>query len=154
MLKFLESYSFSEVMIFIVIFALAIKELITLYDWAKERLKRVFVVGFEQQQQEDKTEDKIKELNQKIDTISNRQAGIDKDIARILAKIDMLIDSDKDDIKLSITEKHHYFCYEKGYIDDYSLDCLEKKYGHYCDEGGNSFIGDLMKDLRALPKKP
>ena len=44
------------------------------------------------------------------------------------------------------------FCYEKRQIDDYSLDCLEKRYTHYVEEGGNSFIHDLMEDIRALPK--
>ena len=38
-------------------------------------------------------------------------------------------------------------------IDDYSLDCLEKMFKHYTDEYGNSFIEDLMKQLKALPRK-
>lgn len=70
----------------------------------------------------------------------------------MIGAVDMLIASDKDDIKAYITKEHHYFCYEKGYIDDYSLDCLERRYGHYKDEGGNSFAEDLMKDVRTLPK--
>ena len=74
---------------------------------------------------------------------------------RILTdKINLLIDSDKDSIKSFITDRHHHFCYDKKWIDDYSLDCIEKRYKHYTDEGGNSFIHDLMKELRALPKQP
>jgi hypothetical protein len=65
----------------------------------------------------------------------------------------MLIDSDKDDIKAFITREHHYFCYQKGWVDDYSLDCVERRYAHYEQEGGNSFVEDLMKDLRKLPKQ-
>lgn len=65
----------------------------------------------------------------------------------------MLIDSDKDAIKSYITKEHHYFCYQVGWIDDFSLDCLEKRYQHYEDQGGNSFIGGLMHDLRTLPNK-
>lgn len=56
----------------------------------------------------------------------------------------MLIDSDRDDIKSYITREHHYFCYQKGWIDDFSLDCCERRYKHYSDEGGNSFIGQFM----------
>ena len=66
--------------------------------------------------------------------------------------IEMLIESDKDDIKSWLVEKHHYFCYEKGYIDDYSLDCMERRYRHYADEGGNSYAATLMAEVRALPK--
>jgi hypothetical protein len=40
-----------------------------------------------------------------------------------------------------------------NYIDDYSLDCLERRFKHYQDEGGNSYIEDLMKDLRSLSKR-
>ena len=58
----------------------------------------------------------------------------------------------KDDIKSWLVEKHHYFCYEKGYIDDYSLDCMERRYRHYADEGGNSYAATLMAEVRALPK--
>jgi hypothetical protein len=43
---------------------------------------------------------------------------------------------------------------QKGYIDDYCLDCLEKKYKHYVKEGGNSFIESLMKEIRNLPRTP
>ena len=65
----------------------------------------------------------------------------------------MVIDSDKDAIKAYITEKHHYFT-EKGWIDYQSLDVLEKRFKHYTDEGGNSFIEDLMEDIRKLPNQP
>jgi hypothetical protein len=63
------------------------------------------------------------------------------------------VDSDKDDIKAFITDKHHYFCYERKWIDDYSMDCIERRYSHYKDEGGNSFIATLMDELKALPKQ-
>ena len=73
-------------------------------------------------------------------------------IERIEKSIDLLLASDKDDIKAWITQQHHYFCYQLGYIDDYNLDCIEKRYGHYKDEGGNSFVHGLMEEIRALPK--
>ena len=64
----------------------------------------------------------------------------------------MLIDSDKDAIKSYITQKHHFFCYEQGWIDDFSLDCIERRYQHYKEEGGNTFIDGFMGQLRQLPK--
>ena len=44
------------------------------------------------------------------------------------------MNSDKDAIKAFITREHHYFCYQKKWIDDYSLDCIEKRYEHYKEE--------------------
>ena len=61
---------------------------------------------------------------------------------------------DKDDIKAWITQQHHYFCYELKCIDDFSLDCIEKRFKHYQDENGNSFVENLMNELRTLPKQP
>ena len=65
--------------------------------------------------------------------------------------INILIASDKDDIKAWITQQHHYFCYELGYIDDYNLQCIEARYVHYKEEDGNTFIDGFMKDIRNLP---
>ena len=66
----------------------------------------------------------------------------------------MLIHSDKDAIKSYITRQHHYFCYDKRWIDDFSLDCIERRYQHYTEEGGNSFIAGFIEELRSLPKEP
>ena len=66
----------------------------------------------------------------------------------------MLIESDKEDIKSYVTERHHHFAYEQGWIDDYSLECLERKFVIYRHEHGNSFVEGLMDEIRALPKQP
>ena len=77
-----------------------------------------------------------------------------KDSIDILTtQVHNLILSDRDDIKAFITRQHHYFVYQKGWIDDYSLDCIQRRYSHYIEEGGNSFIEGLMREIRKLPKK-
>lgn len=87
-----------------------------------------------------------------MNEFSNIQAQTIDEIQHLKENITNLTASDKDDIKAWITEKHHHFCYEIKYIDDYSLDCIEKRYAHYVDEGGNSFIRTLMEEIRNLPK--
>ena len=89
---------------------------------------------------------KINKVNKQSNITYNRDLDMDK--------LNLLLDSDRDAIKAHIVEKHHYFCYTKKYIDDYSLDCLEKRYEHYVAENGNSYVEDLMEELRALPKRP
>ena len=86
--------------------------------------------------------------------LSKQQEKTSKQLESICNKIDMLISSDKDNIKSYITKEHHIFVYQKGWIDDYSLDCIERRFQHYKDEGGNSFVEDLMNELRELPKRP
>ena len=66
--------------------------------------------------------------------------------------INLLITSDKDDIRGWITDKYHYFM-NLGYIDDFSLDCLERRFRSYKQEGGNTYVDSMMEELRALPRK-
>lgn len=41
-----------------------------------------------------------------------------------------------------------------GWIDDYSMECLERRFLIYQHEHGNSFVEGLMDEIRALPKQP
>jgi hypothetical protein len=137
MTELLNNYSLTEILMFIIMLALAIKGVIDFYDWAKKRIKEPV----------DKTYIE-KEMKQKVlGTLESHNEQIDK----ISKAIDILIASDKDDIKAWITEKHHYFCYELKYIDDYNLQCIEARYKHYKEENGNTFIDGFMADIRALP---
>lgn len=142
MVDLLKAFSLEQIVLFTVLLALAIKGLISFIDWVKERNNKAFKVAqkpIELQNTLQKHDEEIKDLHSSIDSL--------------LQKIDLLIQSDKDDIKAFITREHHYFCYQKGWIDDYSLDCIEKRFDHYQDEGGNSFVETLMNELRSLPKK-
>ena len=66
----------------------------------------------------------------------------------------LLTESDKDDIKSWIVQQYHLFFEEKGWIDDFSMDSLEKRYACYQQEGGNSYIAGMVKQLRTLPRHP
>lgn len=153
MVALLQQYSLSEILIFTIFLALAVKSLITFFDWCNERLQRIL------NKQQSKTDEK-KELERRLQHGSEIMAALETNqqkndliLQDLSAKIDLLMDSDKDSIKAYITGRHHYFCYKMGWIDDFSLDCLEKRYQHYSDEGGNSFIELFMEELRNLPKQ-
>ena len=148
MAELITNYSWSEIILFVIAFAAAIKGVVTFWDWGKDRLRKVY-------DKEDKIEE-IKSLmvenKKQMNEFSNIQAQTINEIQHLKENITNLTASDKDDIKAWITEKHHHFCYDIKYIDDYSLDCIEKRYAHYVDEGGNSFISKLMEEIRNLPK--
>ena len=148
MAELITNYSWSEIILFVIAFAAAIKGVVTFWDWGKDRLRKVY-------DKEDKIEEiksliveNIKQMNE----FSNIQAQTINEIQHLKENITNLTASDKDDIKAWITEKNHHFCYDIKYIDDYNLDCIEKRYCHYVDEGGNSFISKLMEEIRNLPK--
>ena len=154
MIELLQRYSLSEILIFTIFLVLALKSFITFLDWAYERIKKVFNYEHAKLNSKEELRQKLQKQNQTIAILKNNQQTTDKILQNLSAKIDMLIDSDKDDIKSYITREHHYFCYQVGWIDDFSLDCLERRYQHYEDEGGNSFIAGFMNELRVLPKQP
>lgn len=135
-------YSVSEIILFTIVLAIAIKGVVDFFDWLKKRTRQA--VKEADRPIEIKT--MVMKHKEELDKIKEQLDSLNK-------LINLLIESDKDDIKYSITKDHHYYCYKVGSIDDYTLDCIEKRYSHYTDEGGNSFVKELMQDLRALPRK-
>lgn len=152
--ELLKSYSVSDIILFIIILALAIKSVIDFFDWAHNRLKQKFDKENINQENKNAIDERFEKTEQDIKNLQNNQEEIGKTLENLNKKIDILIESDKDDIKADLTRIHHYYCYTQKWIDDYTLDCAIRRYSHYKDEGGNSFIGDFMKDLKALPKRP
>ena len=149
-------YSLTEIILFIFVFATSLKGFFTLWDYFYDKIKRHFKEETEEEQGKIDITKQLADISAQIENINaqhilDRQELIKK-IDETNATISVLLASDKDDLKSWITEKHHYFCYESKCIDYQSLDCIEKRYRHYVDEGGNSFVADLMNEIRALPK--
>ena len=153
MINLLQRYPVSQILIFIVLLALAIKGVISFIDWANEKIKKAFNKQYKKIDDKKAVEEKIEQDRQLILSLQKQQQETEKGMKNLVEKIDILIASDRDDIRSYITREHHYFCYQKKWIDDFSLDCIEKQYAHYVDEGGNSFIKTFMEQLRALPKQ-
>ena len=154
MINLLSTYSVGEIIIFLVLCLIAIKEFCTLIDWVKDRVKKHFSKEEASSEKITALEEHNQEQDEKIEEIISLQKQTQQDIEEILSKIQILMKSDKDSIKAFITKEHHYFCYDKGWIDDYNLDCLEKRFQHYKEENGNSFVSSLMEEIRSLPRQP
>ncbi len=142
MLELLNKFSVAQIILFIILLAIAFKKVADFLDWFKEWLNK----KISKKKLEESTDERLDKLETSVLQMSNS-------INQMAQKVDVLMDSDKDDIKAWITKEHHLFCYDKKWIDDYSLDCIEKRYSHYIEENGNSFVADLMKEIRNLPKQ-
>lgn len=153
MIELLQHYTMSEILTFVIFLALALKSLISFFDWFQERFQKVFNIQHRKLTEKEQLEKRLQHGSQIMNNLKINQEETDDVLQKLSEKINILIESDRDDIKSYITREHHYFCYKVGWIDDFSLDCIEKRYKHYIDEGGNTFVGDLMDELRALPKK-
>lgn len=150
----LNTFSIEQILLFIILLAASIKGVISWIDWVKDKGDKIFHKKNEKLTLQKSVENLTKSQEAMKCDINKCQNQLKDTINEIKQAIDLLMQSDKDDIKSYITREHHYFCYVLGYIDDYNLDCIERRYKHYEDEGGNSFVSDLMKDIRALPKRP
>lgn len=154
MKELLTSYSIMEILVFGIILFIAIRELVTYIDWGKNRMKQYFDKDYKSHETIEEITGKIDKLFEEKEKVDGRIGNINDTFAELKSVIDMLVSSDKEDIKSYITREHHYFCYEKGWIDDYSMECLEKRFAIYEQEHGNSFVEGLMNEIRALPKTP
>lgn len=154
MSELFESFSLSEIILFVVLIAAAVKGIVQFYDWGYNRLKDMFSKEHNAEEQQVEVDKRFKDVDEKIKELQENQSSILVTLNKLDQKVDMLIDSDMDDIKSYLTREHHYYCYVKKWIDDYSLECCERRFKHYEDEGGNSFIRGFMTELRALPKRP
>lgn len=155
--ELLTSYSISEIIIFIVVLAFAVKEIVTFIDWARDILRKSYDKGYKSIEKRKNLEEKIDDLNKFYDEKKKVDDAFDKidcTFEKINARIDMLIESDKEDIKSCITDKHHFFVYQQKWIDDYTMECLERRFAVYQKEHGNSFVEGLMNEIRSLPKQP
>jgi hypothetical protein len=148
------AFSLSEIALFTMLLASLIVGGLRFYD---EISKRVSWWADRKTRQAQKEID----LSKRLDEIEQRQIESDRLMSQFVTSLksfsdslEILVDSDKDSIKAYLTDKHHYYCYTQGWVDDYNLDCIERRYVHYKKAGGNSFVDHLMEELRLLPTQP
>ena len=151
MVQLLTNYSIGQILLFIVLAAIAFKEIASFLDWITAKAKVKVHKDEIPQNLAQKLEQAIQQREDQVAYLQDNQTQIEKAIHELNQKLNMLIASDRDDIKAWITAQHHHFT-EKGSIDYYSFDCISKRYEHYKKQGGNTFIDDLMEDLIKLPK--
>ena len=136
----------------------AAKEIWTLVDFFKDKVRK----KINKEKSDDKAEEKIisslqeisSELTELTDEFEDHKDHINGVLNSYHDQLDILIQSDRDDIKADIVKQYHYFVENKKWIDDFSLDTIERRYQHYKDEGGNSYIKGLMEKIRQLPNQP
>lgn len=160
---FLVKYSVQEILLFGVLFFFAIKQLSEARDWIQKEAhswvnKDDAIAKLERKAAEErdvinkKLDVALQERELYIKRMDERNDFLQKEIEAANENIKLLLESDRDDIKAWITREHNYFCNKLGEIDTYSLDCINRRYQHYVKENGNSFVEDLINEIKALPK--
>ena len=77
MMALLETYSITEILIFLVLLAIAFKSVVTFWDWLVGRLSVHFKKESEQALQQEKTEKKFEEIDEKFKQLQEKQQKCD-----------------------------------------------------------------------------
>lgn len=151
MKELLTTYTIEQIIIFLFMIAVALKEGIELFKYFRDLIKNK---NIEDINENNKGEIILKEIQEIKEELQIMRENYDSKFDSHSEKLDTLIGSDREDIRAFIVSKHHFHTEREHWIDDYTMDVLEKRYAYYKEEGGNSYIGQLMNEIRALPKHP
>ena len=148
--ELLARFELTDIIIMLTLLIVGAEKLIKAIDWLRARFRKSY-------EDEPTLKEEVEDLNKFYEekkVVDEGFAKVNARIDKICGLVDMLVESDKESIKAYITERHHFFVQERKWIDYHSMDCLERRFAIYEREHGNSFVEDLMNDLRQLPKMP
>lgn len=148
--ELLARFELTDIIIMLTLLIVGAEKLIKAIDWFRARFRKSY-------DEENTLREEVEDLNKFYEekkVVDEGFAKVNERIDKVCDLVDMLVESDKESIKAYITERHHFFVQELKWIDYHSMDCLERRFSIYEREHGNSFVEDLMNDLRQLPKMP
>lgn len=148
---FFKTYSLTDIVIIVAAAAGGFLFLARVWDEAATRIRKLFDKENRRKSTEQRLNQRIQELEDEVEEVKGEQSRVVEAMEFLTSQLAMLVDSDKDSIKAYLTDKHHYYFYKQGWIDDYNRDCIERRYVHYKKAGGNSFVDHLMEEIRSLP---
>ena len=119
--------------------AFAVREVLELYHYFHNKI-------YSKKEKQDNQNDTIANLTTTLNSVLQQTKDIDK-------KVNMLKESDKVAIKSWIVTLYHKYKENPKELGAMQMDLLERRYGHYKDQGGNSYIDQLMEDLRTIYKE-
>ena len=136
MVQFFQHYTLEATIIFLFMLGTALKEGYELVQYFRN--KTVNHV--------DKIRGQQETLTQVVKNMQQQQ----KQLQSITDKIDALLVSDKDSIKSWIVMLYKQYKKDPSGLDSMQMDLLERRYSHYKKQGGNSYIDNLMQELREI----
>lgn len=145
-------FSIESIILFIITIALSLKLVSEIWDYFYTKLKKYFNYTSQKDQQHEQLLNSIAELKEEISEARQQQKDNQQEISCLKDNFAVVNERLQENSRNAIIDKHHYFCYEIGAIDDLSLQSLERRYLYYKSAGGNSFIDGLMEEIRSLPR--
>ena len=106
--------------------------------------------GIKIAQDKQSQENRFSNGEHRMDVLESNVAKLTTTSDQLADLLKLLVESDQQNIKAWMKDQHEKWM-ARGYIDNFSLDLMEKRYAIYKKEHGNSWALDIMTDIRALP---
>ena len=148
----LTQYSIETIIIFLVAIGVAIKYCAELIGWFYSKLQNYFTGQQTQKDKHVETIDTLNEISQSIKSIDDKLGELNHQVQKLENDSKITTERLQEQTRSFIIDKHHYYCYQVKAIDDMALQSLERQFLYYVNAGGNTFIENLMAEVRALPK--
>lgn len=163
MIDLLKNFTPTQILLFVVGFALAIKGAWDLVDYFKEKYNKKFNKDYTQKKKEETLEEHYQKcINQHqesvdmytslTDKMDNLTDIINEKFDEVDHKLNILSDSNRNGIKAWLV-KTYYESLDEAYVDDFTKDLIEKRFDDYKKLGGNSYIEQLVNKMRSMPTK-
>lgn len=152
-IDFFQKYTIEDIIIAVIVIVSVAKTIGSFVDWIKGKINKGKEEAIHQNEEMQMNLNNFSACKHNIEKIVQQMEKLTKKVDTIDEAVKDLTESDKEDIKAYITNRYRYFVKDIGYIDEFTLDCIEKRYIRYKKEGGNSFIDELMGQIRALPRE-
>ena len=136
MVQFFQQYTLEATIIFLFMFGTALKQGYELVQYFRNKTFNHV--------------DKIREQEETLEKVIKNMQQQHKQLQSITDKIDELLASDKDSIKSWIVMLYKQYKKDPFGLDSMQMDLLERRFSHYKQEGGNSYIDNLMQELREI----
>ena len=142
------------ILLLILAFIFCGAEIIKAVNVLKDKKKEVVDIEIQKQQKEIDIQNEFAKIHERFDQIDARLDEFEKRLGDSENQLKGLVESDMHDIKGWIVAQYHKFYGEQGWIDAFSAETIEKRYEDYKREGGNSYIDNLIHQLRSLSMDP
>ena len=147
----LSQYSLESIIIFIVLLIVAFKFVSESVDWLWQKVKKQVTQKNCEQGKIEEIDHYFQKIDKNFDRIYKRFDSIDEQAEKTNERLSFIEERQQENTRSYLIDAHHKFCYEIKAIDDINLQSMERRYMYYKTQGGNSFIDELMEEVRKLP---
>lgn len=145
-------YSVEELILLIIIVLFVLRALNEIFTYFYHKLKNHFGIETQKQSWEKEIVESLESIKEEIQTLKKQNTQTHKHQKEIDSAVSLVQERLQENTRSYLIDAHHKFCYEVHAIDELSLQAMERRYLYYKTAGGNSFIDNLMDEVRLLPK--